>query len=102
MKLCVKLTGKFLTTASKPKVLRLKLDEDPLQRRIYFLTFMESLEIILPQYKETCWVLIDDPTMEGEDIKYHVSKAISNLLHENIDVHIIIFVAPHHDITMKS
>ena len=46
IKLCSKLTAKFLTTAYELKVLKFKLDEDPLQRRIYFLTFMESLEII--------------------------------------------------------
>ena len=40
IKLCAKLTTKLLTTAYKLKVLRFKLDEDPLQRRIYFLTFM--------------------------------------------------------------
>ena len=46
IKLCEKSTEKILTTAYKSKVLEFKLDEDPLQRRIYSLTFMESLEMI--------------------------------------------------------
>ena len=33
-------------------------------------------------------VIVDYPTIGGEDIKYHVRKAIINLLHENIDVYI--------------
>ena len=37
-------------------------------------------------YKETCKVIIDCPNIGGEDIKYHIKKAIRNLLHENIDV----------------
>ena len=41
IKLCAKLTAKFMTTAYKLKILKFKVDEDPLQRRIYFLTFME-------------------------------------------------------------
>ena len=38
-----------------------KLDEDPLQHRNYFLTFVESLEMIFYQYKETCEVILDYP-----------------------------------------
>ena len=61
IKLCATLTAKLLTTAYKSKITRFKMDEDPLQRRIYFLTFVESLEIIFLQYTETCEVLLDDP-----------------------------------------
>ena len=50
------------------------MDEDPLQRRIYFLTFMESLEMIFPQYTETCDVLLDYPRIGGEDIEGFVKK----------------------------
>ena len=28
------------------------MDEDPLQRRIYFLTFIDSLDMIFSQYRE--------------------------------------------------
>ena len=46
IRLCATLTTKSLTTAYKSKIIRFKLDEDPLQRRIYFLTFIDSLNII--------------------------------------------------------
>ena len=44
------------------------MDEDPLQRRIYFLTFVEALEMIFSQYKETCDVILDYPKVGGDDI----------------------------------
>ena len=56
-------------TAYKLKVLEFKLDEDSLQCWIYFLTFMESLEMIFLQYKNTCEVLIDYPTIGGGGYK---------------------------------
>ena len=46
IRLCAALTGKFLTTLYKSKIIRFKMDEDPLQRRIYFLTFIDSLDMI--------------------------------------------------------
>ena len=46
IKLCATLTAKFLITAYKSKMIRFKMDEDPLQRRIYFLTFVELLDVI--------------------------------------------------------
>ena len=54
IKLCARLTAKFLTPSYKSKIIRLKMDEYPLQRRIYLLTFVKSLEMIISQYKETC------------------------------------------------
>ena len=69
------------------------MDEDPLQRRIYFLTFFESLEMIFSQYRETCEVLLDYPKIGGDDIiEDFAKKAIRNLLHANIDVHSIILI----------
>ena len=47
------------------------MDEDPLQRQIYFLTFVESLEIIFSQYTETCEIIIDYPKIGGDDIEYY-------------------------------
>ena len=80
--------GKLLTTAYKSKIIRFEMDEDPLQRRIYFLAFVESLEIIFSQYKETCEVLLDYPKIGGYDIiEYYAKEAFRNLLHANIDVH---------------
>ena len=35
------------------------MDEDPLQRWIYFLTFIDSLYMIFSQYKINCEVLSD-------------------------------------------
>ena len=42
--------------------------EDPLQHRIYLLTFVESLEMVFSQYTETCEVLLDYPKIGGGDI----------------------------------
>ena len=64
------------------------MDEDPLQLRIYFLTFIESLEMIFSQYTETCEVLLYYPQIGGDDvIEDYEKKATRNLLHANIDVH---------------
>ena len=59
-----------MTTVYKLKVLKSKLDEDLIQGRVYFFTFIESLEMIFFQYNETCEVLLDHPKIGGEDIKY--------------------------------
>ena len=72
------------------------MDEDLLQRRIYFLTFIESLEMIFSQYIETCEVLLDYPRIVGEDIEGFSKKAIRNILHKNTDVHIRILIAECH------
>ena len=60
---------KLLTTSYKLKIIKLKLDEDPLQRRIYFLTFIKLLEILFSQYKETCELLLDYTEIGGENNK---------------------------------
>ena len=46
IRLCATLTAKLPTTAFKSKMISFKLDEDPLQRRIYFLTFIDSLNMV--------------------------------------------------------
>ena len=61
--------SKFQTILYKSNITRFKMDEDPLQRQIYFLTFIESLEMIFSQYTETCEVLIDDPKIGGGNIQ---------------------------------
>ena len=63
------------------------MDEDPLHRRIYFLTFVESLEMIFSKYTETCEVITDDPKLGGDDIEDYQKKASRNLLHVNNYVH---------------
>ena len=50
------------------------MDEDPLQRRIYFITFVESMEMMFSQYKETCEVLLDYPKIGGYDIIEYYAK----------------------------
>ena len=78
----------YCLTAYKSNIIRFKMDEDPLQRRIYFLTFVESLEMVFSQYRETCEVVLDYPKIGGDDvIEDYARKAIRNLLHANIDVH---------------
>ena len=58
------------------------MDEDPLQSRIYFLTFIDSLDMIFSQYRETCEVLLDYPKIGGDDvIEDYEKKATINLLH---------------------
>ena len=64
------------------------MDEDPLQHRIYFLTFIDSLDMKFSQYRETCEVLLDYPKIGGYGvIEDYSKKAIRNLLHANIYVH---------------
>ena len=93
IKLCAHLTANLLTTAYKSKIVRFTLDEDPLQRPIYFLAFVESLEMIFSQYKETCEVLLEYPKIGGENIKEFEKQIIGDILHANIDVHSRILIA---------
>ena len=65
------------------------MDEDPLQRWIYFLTLVESLDMIFFECKETCEVILYYPKTGADKIRDLVKKAIGNLLHAKIDVHII-------------
>ena len=68
--------------------------EDTLQRRIYFLRFIESLKMIFSQYTETCEVLLDYPKIGGYDvIEDYEKNDIRNLLRANIDVHSRRFIA---------
>ena len=41
IRLCATLTAKLLTIAYQSKIIRFKMNEDPLQHRIYFLTFID-------------------------------------------------------------
>ena len=63
------------------------MDEDPLQCRIYFLTFIDSLDMIFSLYRETCEVLLDYPKIGDDVIEDYSKNAIRNLLHAYIDVH---------------
>ena len=46
-------------------MIQFKSDEDPLQHRIYYLTIIESLNMVFSQYRETYEVLRDYPKLEG-------------------------------------
>ena len=84
----------MLTIAYKSKIIRFKIDEDPLERRFYFLAFIDSLAMIFSQYRETCEVLLNYPKIGGDDIiEDYSKKAIRNLLHANIDVNSRILIA---------
>ena len=64
------------------------MDEDPFQRRIYFLSFVESLEMIFSHYKEACELLLDYLKIGRDDnIEYYAKNATRNLLHAKIDLH---------------
>ena len=70
------------------------MDEDALQCRIYFLVFVEPLEMIFSPYKENCEVLLDYPRIGGDDIiEDYTKKAIRNLFHAKIGVHSRILIA---------
>ena len=44
------------------------MDKDPLHRRIYFLTFIDSIDMIFSQYREKREVLLDYPKIGGDDV----------------------------------
>ena len=70
------------------------MDEDPLQRQIYFLAFIDSLDMIFSQYRETCQVLLYYPKIGEDDaIEDYAKRAIRNLLHANIYVHSRILIS---------
>ena len=52
IKLCARLKAKLLTPAYKSKIIVFKPDEDPLKHQIYFITFVESPQIIFPGIKK--------------------------------------------------
>ena len=52
------LAAKLLTSAYKSKVFRFKLNKYPLQRRVYFIPFMNSLKIVLSNFSETYVLLM--------------------------------------------
>ena len=85
---CETLTAKLLTAAYKSNITRFKMDEDLLHRWIYFITFIDLLDMIFSLYRETCEVILDYPKIGGGDVIEDYSKRdIRKLLHANIDVH---------------
>ena len=44
------------------------MDDDLLQLRIYFITFIDLLDMIFSQYRETCEFLLDYPKIGGDAV----------------------------------
>ena len=87
MKKRAKLIAKLLTAAYKSKVVRFKLDKDPLNFRVYFLSLLNSLKIALSKFSETYMLIADYPFIRGEEIPDYAKKATCNLLHVYIYAH---------------
>ena len=58
---CAKLTSKLLKAVQKSRVIKFKLDDDPLQHRVYFISFTNSLKNYLSQFKDTFMLPIEYP-----------------------------------------
>ena len=57
IKKCAKLTDKMLIAAYKSRLIIIKLDQNPLQQRVYFLSFVTSLKNIYQNIrKHTCYL----------------------------------------------
>ena len=87
IKKCAKLTAKLLTAAYKSKVVKLKLYEDPVKRRVYFLSFMNSLKIVLSNVSEIRMLIMECPSIRGEELPNYSKNSTWNLLHAYIYVH---------------
>ena len=87
IKKCTNLTANLFTDVYKSKVFKFKLYKDPIQCRVYFLSFVSSLEIVLSQFSETYMLLMESPPIIGEEILYYAKNATCNLLHAYIDAH---------------
>ena len=72
IKKCVNITAKILIAAYKSNFVK---DEDSLQCRVYFLFFMNSLKIVLSPFSETYMLLMDYPSIRGEELPYHAKNA---------------------------
>ena len=74
----------FLTTVYKSNITRFKMDEDPLQRRIYFLTFIDLLDMIFTVQRKL-WISSRLSKIGGGDvIEYYAKKAIMNLFMQTL------------------
>ena len=60
------LTAKILTAVYRWNIFKFILDEYPLQRRVYFLSFVNSLKIGLSPFSETFMFLMEYPSIRGK------------------------------------
>ena len=65
------ITAELISATYKAKVIKLKLDGDSLQSWVYFISFMDSLKIILSKFKETYMFLMDYTYIRGRDLPYY-------------------------------
>ena len=70
------------------KNLKFKLHEVTVQHRVYFLSFINSLKIVLSQFSETYMLLMEYISIRGEEIPNYSKKAIWKLL-MHIYIHIV-------------
>ena len=93
---CAMITAKRLKAALNSKVTKFKLDEDPLQHRVYFLNFINSIKNCYHKFKHTCMFVMEYPYIEGEGMPDYRKQATWNLLHEYIYAHrqILIYEYP--------
>ena len=83
-KKCAKMTSKLLKAASDAKLKHLKMDDNPLQRRVNFNNFISSVRIILSQQKSTSTVLATYPDIASK-IPDYADQALWNFLHSYVD-----------------
>ena len=57
IKNCARLIANLVKATYNSKAMRLKLEKDPLHHWVYFLTFINSLLIVLSQFKQNCMCL---------------------------------------------
>ena len=77
IKKCTNFKSKLPIASYKSKVKRFKLDEDPLDLRIYFLSLMNSLKILLSKFKETYILIMDYPSTSREYLPDYDKKDTS-------------------------
>ena len=66
IKKCANLTDNLPTAIQKSNVIKFRFDEDPLHHQVYFLSFMNSLNFFLSQFKETYILSMEYPSIRGE------------------------------------
>ena len=80
IKKCARITAKLLKAAHNSKIKKFKLDDDPLKHHIYFLYFINTLKIVLSKFKESYMMIMDYPSIRGEDFPEYSKQATWKLL----------------------
>ena len=79
------ITSKLNKAEYNSKVKKFKMEEDLLQFRVYLLKFINSIKIVLSTFNQTCMLLMEYPSIEGEGIPEYSKQATCNLLNAYID-----------------